>query len=106
MAIAGRWAGAQRERNDMEGVVKRGGIGGADLRRCEKLHGRVGLIGGGCGMESVVLTEEVSCIGHKLKQHSNLALDVDFTIDVTGVSFDRAGLYAQYGGYFAVSVAL
>jgi len=89
----------------MKGVVKRGGIGGVKLG----MHGNWGqhvLIGGGCGMESVVLTEEVSCIGHEFEQHCDLALDVDFAIDVTGVSFDRAGLYAQYGGYFSVSVAL
>lgn len=57
-------------------------------------------------MKSIVLTEEISCIGHKLEEHSDLALDVDFSIDVTGVGFHRTGFYTQYAGNFAVPETL
>ena len=57
-------------------------------------------------MKSLILVEETSRIGHESEEHADLALDVDFAVDVSGVGLDRAGPYSQHAGNFAVSETL
>ena len=57
-------------------------------------------------MKPLILTKEISCVGHKFQEHTYLAPDVDFSIDVSRMSFYRTGPYVQHIGYVAVAKAL
>ena len=58
------------------------------------------------GTKPLILTKEISCIGHKSQEHTHLAPDVNLSIDVSRVSFYRTGPYAQHISYVAVAKTL
>ena len=57
-------------------------------------------------MKPLILTKEISCVGNKSQEHIYLAPDVNLSIDVSRVSFYRAGPYVQHIGYVAVAKTL
>jgi hypothetical protein len=58
------------------------------------------------GVQAAIGAGDISGVREKSQEHRNLALDVDFPVDIAGMRLDRAGLDAQNLGDFAVSQTL